>query len=96
MSVQSWGIVVGVTISALLAMTPWMFMVHAKLAVLSVQMTRLMAKVDKMAQTNDDRLPQWLQQQATLAEHGRQLQTHEVQLSHVAQRLQQIDEEETQ
>ena len=45
MTVQEWSIVVGVVVSAVLALGPWMFMVHAKLAVLSSQVARLDAHV---------------------------------------------------
>jgi hypothetical protein len=32
MTIQEWSIVIGVVVSGLLALGPWMFMVHAKLA----------------------------------------------------------------
>ena len=93
MSVQAWGIVIGVVTAALLALAPWMFMVHAKLAVLSEQMTRLTAKVHEMVEADQARLPQIIHQQAALTEHGRQLQTLDVQLTDVGERLREIQEE---
>ena len=35
MTTQQWAIIIGVIVSGLLALGPWMFMVHAKLAVLA-------------------------------------------------------------
>jgi hypothetical protein len=90
MSVLEWGTVIGVVTSALLALAPWMFMVHAKLAVLSAQMARLDAKVDKMVDAQEERLPWCIQHQATLDEFGRRLEAHDVQLADVAKRLQEV------
>jgi hypothetical protein len=47
MSVQAWGIVVGVATAAVLALGPWMFMVHAKLAVIAAQIADLSEAIDK-------------------------------------------------
>lgn len=41
MTVQEWSIVIGVVVSGLLALGPWMFMVHAKLANISEQIEDL-------------------------------------------------------
>lgn len=90
MSVPEWGIVIGVVVSALLALGPWMFMVHGKLAVLSAQMARVDAKVEKIVETDQQRLAWCIRHQAMLDEFGRRLGTHDVQLAHVAQRLQEI------
>jgi hypothetical protein len=93
MTVEQWGIVIGVVVSAVLALAPWMFMVHAKLAVLSEQMARLTGKVDEMVGADRTRLPQILQQQAALTEHGRRLETLDVQLTDVGERLREMEEE---
>ena len=90
MSVSEWGIVIGVVTSALLALAPWMFMVHAKLAVLSAQMARLDAKVDQMVDADQERLPWCIQHQAALDEFARRLETHDVQLADMAKRLQEM------
>jgi hypothetical protein len=83
MSVHEWGIVIGVATSALLALAPWMFMVHAKLAVIAAQIAELGEKVEKAAEANQ-RL--W----SLTAQHQARLETHDVQFAHVAERLQDI------
>jgi hypothetical protein len=90
MSVEQWGIVIGVVTSAVLALAPWMFMVHAKLAVVSAQVARLDAKVDKMVEANQERLPWCIRHQATLDELTRRLEGHDVQLSDISQRLREL------
>jgi tetrahydromethanopterin S-methyltransferase subunit B len=79
-----WGIVIGVVMSALLALTPWMFMVHAKLAVLASQMANLEDKVDKLIEANEQRLPM-------CASHATQLDTHHVQIGQISERLRDIE-----
>ncbi|MHC4398616.1 MAG: hypothetical protein ACYTG0_02950 [Planctomycetota bacterium] len=81
MTIEEWGIVIGVVTSAILALAPWMFMVHAKLAVLTIQMGDVEDKVDRLIEANEQRLQK-------CAAHAARLDTHEVQLSHVADRLQ--------
>lgn len=90
MTIDQWGIVIGVVTSAVLALAPWMFMVHAKLAVLSTQVARLDAKVDKMVEANQERLPWCIRHQAALDELTRRLEGHDVQLSDINQRLQDL------
>jgi len=57
MTVDEWAIVVGVFSGAVLALAPWMFTVHAKLAVLTATITSLEAKVDKLINDNGVRMP---------------------------------------
>ena len=83
MSIQEWKIVVGVVMSALLALAPWMFMVHAKLAVIATQIVELGEKVEKAAEANQELWSRY-------AQHEGRLQTHDVQFTHVAERLQEI------
>ena len=83
MSVQEWSIVIGVLTAVMLAMTPWMFMVHAKLAVIAAQIVELGEKVEKAAEANHEL---W----ALHAVHETRLETHDVQFSHVAERLQEL------
>ena len=73
MDVTQWGIVIGVAGSALMAVGPWMFMVHAKLAVLSAQVARLDVKVDKMCDSQHERLTWCVQHQSALDELARRL-----------------------
>jgi len=83
MTVQEWGIVVGVVVSGLLALAPWMLMVDAKLAVIAAQIVELGEKVEKAAEANE-RL--W----SRYAQHEARLETHDVQFAHVAERLEEI------
>jgi len=82
-TVQQWGIVIGVAMSGLLALGPWMFMVHAKLAVLANQMLVLCKKVDDAAEANQ-RL--W----TFYARHEAKLETQDVQLAHIGERLREL------
>ena len=83
MTIQEWSIVIGVIVSALLALAPWMFMVHAKLAVLATQMANLEDKVDRLIEAYEHRLPKCEQ-------HEARLDTQEVQIEHIVQRLQEF------
>jgi hypothetical protein len=73
MTVQEWGIVVGVVASGLLALAPWMFMVHARLAVLSAQMVAMDEKIDKLAHADEKRRPWCYQHEVKLTELERRL-----------------------
>ena len=80
MNVQQWSVVVGALISGMLALGPWMFMVHAKLAVLASQVAALCRKMDQAAETQE-RL--W----SVHARHTTKLETHDVQIAQISQRL---------
>jgi hypothetical protein len=90
MSVQEWEIVVGVVTAAILATGPWMFMVHAKLAVLSTQVGRLETKVDRMVDADQERLPQCIQHDAALKELERRWEMHALQIENISDRLQDV------
>ena len=83
MNVHALGIVIGVVTSALLAMVPWMVMVHAKLAVIATQIAQLDEKMEKAATANGELWSRY-------AQHEARLETHDVQFAHVAERLQEI------
>ena len=85
MSIQAFGIVIGVLMSALLALGPWMFMVHAKLAVIATRIVELSDKVEKATAANQ-------QLWSVCAQHTTRLETHDVQLTHIAERLQEIQD----
>jgi hypothetical protein len=80
---SEWGILIGVVMSALLALAPWMFMVHAKLAVIATQLAELAERVEKAAEANQ-------QLWSRFAQHETRLETHDVQFAHVAERLQEL------
>ena len=54
MCLQQWTIVIGVLTSVTLAIGPWMFMVHAKLAVLASQVQFLCRKIDKATTVHEN------------------------------------------
>jgi hypothetical protein len=83
MCAAEWGIVIGVVTPVLLALAPWMFMVHAKLAVIAAQMVELGEQVEKAAEANQQL---WMRS----AQHEARLDTHDVQFAHVAERLREL------
>jgi hypothetical protein len=83
MTVEQWAIVVGVAMSAALAVGPWMFMVHAKLAVIASQIVDLVAKVEKLAESHERRL-------TVCRERRARLENHEVQLRHIDERFREL------
>lgn len=83
MTVQEWGIVVGALVSGLAALAPWMFMVHAKLAVIAAQIEELSQQVEKATENNREL---W----NSCASHRARLATHDVQFAHIAERLQEL------
>jgi hypothetical protein len=73
-------LLVGVLIPLALAMGPWMFKVHAKLAVIASKIVDL---CDRIEQAADDHQKLW----QVCSKHESRLDTHDVQLSHIAERL---------
>ena len=53
MCLEQWTIVIGALMSITLTIGPWMFMVHAKLAVLASQVQFLCRKLEKAANVHD-------------------------------------------
>jgi len=49
MGVQEWGIIAGLFVAMATLLLPWMFMVHAKLAVISAAVERLCEAEEKRA-----------------------------------------------
>jgi hypothetical protein len=80
MTVEEWGIVIGVLASAVLAITPWMLMVQANLAALSAKISGLETKVDKLIDDNENRIP-------LCAVHTARLDSFEQQLGDIHERL---------
>jgi hypothetical protein len=76
-------VAVGAMTSVALAMAPWMFMVHAKLAVLTAAMIKLESKVDKLLADQEQRLPM-------CALHDARLDRLETHVSQVLERLREI------
>lgn len=84
MTIQEWSIVIGVAMSALLAVAPWALMVHAKLAVLGAEIQSIEHKVDKLIADNENRVPM-------CATHAARLDTHDAQLVQIDTRLRDLE-----
>ena len=81
MSLQEWTLIIGVITTIGLAMGQWMFKVHAKLAVIASKVVDVCEKLDHTAEQHREL---W----QLCARHQSRLDTHDVQLSHIAERLQ--------
>ena len=81
MTAQEWGIAVGVITSGLLAVAPWMFMVHAKLAVIAEQLTELNQKVGRQQEATE-------QLWELTAEHESRLDGHDIEIRTIRERCQ--------
>ena len=76
MPVEPWGTLVTMGAAALLALAPWMLMVHAKLAVIANEVEALNEKMEKAVAAQ--------QQLWTIAaRHEARLDTHAVQIAHL-------------
>jgi hypothetical protein len=80
MSYPEWSLIVGAVLSVGVAVGPWMFMVHAKLAVIASKIVDLCETMDR---TGDERRRLW----EVASRHESRLDTHDVQFSHIAERL---------
>jgi hypothetical protein len=78
-----WHIVFGVVTSFALTLGSWMFMVHAKLAVIASRLNDLGEQVAKSADANREL---W----RISADHATRLETHDVQFTHINQRLESL------
>lgn len=83
MSPQEYQTLLGAILAIALTLGPWMFMVHAKLAVLAARIVDLAAAVDKASDANREL---W----KLSAQHATRLETHDVQFAHVAERLEEL------
>lgn len=80
MSFPEWSLIICSVLTIGLAMGPWMIKVHSKLAVITSKIGDLCEKIDR--QGNDHRRL-W----ETCSRNQARLDTHDVQLAHVAERL---------
>ena len=80
MTFQDWSLLVCSLLSLGLAIGPWMFKVHGKLAVIASKIVDLCEKMDR---ATDDHRRLW----EACARHESRLDTHDVQLTHIAERL---------
>ena len=80
MSASSFQVIAGVSTSVMLMLGSWMFMVHAKLAVIASRMADLSEKLEKATEANHEL---W----SVSAQHETRLETHDLQLVHLAERM---------
>ena len=80
MDIAEWSLIVGVIMSLALAVGPWMFKVHAKLAVIASKLADL---CDSAASERSDHQELW----RSCHRHTSRLDTHDVQLAHIAERI---------
>jgi len=80
MTPEQWAALVGAIVSLALGVGPWMFKVHAKLAVIVSKCADLCEKMEALS-VEQRRL--W----ETCSRHQSRLDTHEVQLAHFAEEM---------
>lgn len=78
MSIQEWTAVIGVGLSLVLGLGPWMLSVHAKLAVIATRLDEIRRRLDELAASHEERL-------AMCIEHQSRLESHAVQLADLAE-----------
>ncbi len=83
MSVSQWISLVGVVMSVVLSVTPWMFAVHARLAVIASQVEQLCGKLEKLSAAHEQRL-------AMCIEHHSRLETQEVRITDLEDRVREL------
>jgi outer membrane murein-binding lipoprotein Lpp len=83
MSANEWITLVGIVISAVLMIGPGIVAVHAKLAVVASQVAELCDKVEKLSSSHEELLRMCI-------EHQSRLDTHEVQIADLAERLREM------
>jgi hypothetical protein len=80
MSISEWSLIVCSLLPIALAICPWMVKVHSKLAVIASKIVDLCETMDR---ASDEHRGLW----ETCSRHESRLDTHDVQLSHIAERL---------
>ncbi len=83
MSANEWITLVGIVVSAALMIGPGIVAVHAKLAVVASQVAELCDKVERLSSSHEERLRMCI-------EHQSRLETHEVQIADLAERLREM------
>lgn len=80
MSFSEWSFLLGSLLSIGLTVGPWMFKVHGKLAVIASKIVDLCEKMDR---TGEEHRRLW----EVCSRHESRLDTHDVQFTHIAERL---------
>ena len=84
MTSQEWQILVDTLVPALLMLGPWMFMVHARLAVVAVRVSDMSEKLDK---SSDAQRELW----SLFAGQAARLENHDAQLAHLAHHMEEVE-----
>jgi hypothetical protein len=83
MAINEWIMLLGVVMSVILTVTPWMFAVHARLAVIASQVEQLCGKLEKVSTAHEERL-------AMCIAHQSRLETHEVRIADLGERVREM------
>lgn len=83
MEISNWLSLAGLVVSVVLTVTPWLFAMHARLAVIANQIQQLCETVEKLAEAHDRRL-------AMCIDHQSRLETHDVRLSNLENQIETI------
>jgi len=73
MSIQEWGIIIGAIGGVGVLLVPWLFMVHAKLAVISTQIADMIVKVARLQEAEENRVPKCIQHSGRLSDLERRV-----------------------
>ena len=87
MTIDEWGILIGAMTTIAVGFVPWMLMVHAKLAVVASQVAKLDAKLERLFETQQQRLGDCARHEAELNQAARQLEQHGLQLDELRARV---------
>ena len=85
MCFEQWAIVIGVLTSFILAVGPWMFMVHAKLAVLASELKFLCGKLERATNVHE-------QLTALHTRHEARLEAQAVEIRQIHERIRTMSE----
>ena len=83
MTANEWLTLVGVVASVVLTVTPWMFAVHARLAVVATQIEQLCGKLEKVSTAHEERL-------AMCIAHQARLESMEVRIADLTERMREL------
>lgn len=83
MDFQQWSLLAGLSLSMVLAVAPWMFKVHAKLAVIASKVADLCDKLDRQAEEHHEL---W----HLVHQHTSRLDAHEIQLGYAVEQLKSV------
>jgi len=83
MTTSEWLTLGGVVASVILTVTPWMFAVHARLAVIASQVEQLCQRLEKLSGAQEERL-------AMCIAHQSRLESMEVRIADLSERVKEL------